>query len=404
MAPRILETRWTGPAARNQRATHPASAWHCVPRLPRFIRIAMTVVALHCASVTAEAAPASNDHRVVLVTLDGVRVQELFGGMDNVVAANATDSGIDEPEVTRRRYWRSTPRERREALMPFFWKTLAPAGMVLGNQAIGSTVKVRNSQWFSYPGYSEILTGQPQPDVVSNDLVRYPHETVLEYVHRALKLRSTDVAQIGSWDGFKMAASRSDGPFFMSGAYDLVPPALSTPEMDELGRLRNRVLELWEESSNDAITFRIGLAYLRKFEPRLLWLGFSQSDDFAHARRYDRVLDYLHVADGFLEELWTTLQSLDAYRGRTTLIVTTDHGRGRTSKDWADHDAGIPGCDDIWIAIIGPDTPVLGEVHDYASVLQSDIAATILQYLGLDYRDFNAKAGPPVPGSLRKSE
>jgi hypothetical protein len=164
----------------------------------------------------------------------------------------------------------------------------------------------------------------------------------------------------------------------MSGAYDLVPPALSTPEMDELGRLRNRVLELWEESSNDAITFRIGLAYLRKFEPRLLWLGFSQSDDFAHARRYDRVLDYLHVADGFLEELWTTLQSLDAYRGRTTLI--------------------------IWIAIIGPDTPVLGEVHDYASVSQSDIAATILQYLGLDYRDFNAKAGPPVPGSLRKSE
>jgi hypothetical protein len=25
----------------------------------------------------------------------------------------------------------------------------------------------------------------------------------------------------------------------------------------------------------------------------------------------------------------------------------------------------------------------------------------MLQYLGLDYRDFNPSAGPPVPGSLR---
>jgi len=83
------------------------------------------------------------------------------------------------------------------------------------------------------------------------------------------------------------------------------------------------------------------------------------------------------------------------------LIITTDHGRGRTPKDWAEHDAGIPGCDDIWLAIIGPDTPALGEVRNYAPVTQSDIAATMLQYLGVDYRKFNPQAGPPVPGSLK---
>jgi hypothetical protein len=284
--------------------------------------------------------------------------------------------------------------------MPFFWRKLAPAGMVLGNQAAGSRVTVRNDQWFSYPGYAEILTGQPQPDVVSNDIVRYPHETVLDYVHRKLDLPFTAVAQIGSWDGFKAAASRTDGTFFMNGAYDLVPPELSTPEMDYVGPLRKQVLELWEEGSNDALTFRLALAYLRKHEPRVLWLGFSQSDDWAHARRYDRLLDYLHTADEFLAELWTTVQSSDHYRGTTMLIVTTDHGRGKTPKDWAEHDAGIPGCGDIWIAIVGPDTPATGEVHDHADVTQSDIAATMLEYLGLDYRDFNPKAGPPVPGSL----
>jgi hypothetical protein len=361
------------------------------------------VLLLCCLTGSAiDAAEADDARRVILVTLDGVRIQEVFGGMDATIAsAGEADSGIYEIDVTRERYWRETPQQRREALMPFFWKTLAPAGMVLGNQSLGSTVKVRNSQWFSYPGYSEILTGQPQPDVLSNDLVRYDHETVLDFAHRKLKLGPTQVAQIGSWDGFKMAASRADGTFFMNGAYDLVPPALSDPEMDYAGKLRPQVMELWEEGSNDALTFRIALAYIRKHQPHVTWLGFSQSDDWAHARRYDRLLDYLHLADQFLAELWTTLQSLDAYRGRTTLIVTTDHGRGRTPKDWAEHDAGIAGCDDIWIAIFGPDAPALGEVRNHPGATQSDIAATMLQYLGLDPREFNSQAGPPIAGSLK---
>jgi hypothetical protein len=29
-----------------------------------------------------------------------------------------------------------------------------------------------------------------------------------------------------------------------------------------------------------------------------------------------------------------------------------------------------------------------------------DTAATMLQYLGLDHRDFNPDGGPPIPGSL----
>jgi hypothetical protein len=349
-------------------------------------------------AITAAQAP---DRNIVLVTLDGVRIQELFTGMDAQIAAADADSGIEDINVTRSRYWRDTARERREALMPFFWKTLVPAGMVLGNQALGSKVTVRNPMWFSYPGYSEILTGQPQPDVQSNDIVRYPHQTVLDYVYRALELKPTGVAQIGGWDGFKMAASQSDGTFFMNGAYDSVPAELSTPEMDYLVGLRKQVMELWEEGSNDALTFRIALAYLKRHEPRVLWLGFGQSDDWSHARRYDRLLDYLHLADSFIGELWGTLQSMDRYRDRTTLIITTDHGRGRTPKDWVDHDTGIEGSQDIWIAIIGPDTPALGEVSHHADITQSDIAATMLQYLELDYRKFNPDAGPPISGSLK---
>ena len=143
--------------------------------------------------------------------------------------------------------------------MPFFWKTLAPAGMVLGNPAKGSRVTVRNDKWFSYPGYSEILTGQAQPDVKSNDFVRYPHKTVLEHVQAELGLGFSEVAQIGSWDGFKYAASRSDGGFLMNGARDALPAELSTPMIDLLVDLRRQVMQLWEESSNDVLTYRIAL-------------------------------------------------------------------------------------------------------------------------------------------------
>ena len=366
------------------------------------MRFAATVACVFGSLALTAAAAETTDRNVVLVTLDGVRIQELFTGMDPVLAnATAVESGIYEIDVTRSRYWRETAEERREALMPFFWKTLVPAGMVVGNPARGSGVTVRNTQWFSYPGYSEMLTGEAQPEIQSNDLVRYPHETVLDYIHRKFGLKPTEVAQIGSWDGFKFAASEHDGGFFMSGARDPVPPALSTPEMDTLIALRREVMQLWEESSNDTLTFRLALSYLKQHQPRVLWLGLGQSDDWAHARRYDLVLDYLHLADQYLAELWNTLQSMDRYRGRTTLIITTDHGRGRTPQDWAEHDAGIEGSQDIWIAIIGPDTPALGEVAGQPGVRQSDVAATMLQYLGLDHRDFNADGGPPIPCSLK---
>ena len=146
----------------------------------------------------------------------------------------------------------------------------------------------------------------------------------------------------------------------------------------------------------------MALAYLQKHQPRVLWIGLGQSDDWAHARRYDRVLEYLHLTDRQLGDLWRTVQSMDRYRNRTTLIITTDHGRGRTPVDWIDHDTGIQGSQDIWLAIIGPDTPATGEAGDFPDVTQSDVAATMLQYLGLDYRDFNPNAGPPIPRSLRR--
>lgn len=361
------------------------------------------LAALMCTLLVAPVRADLRTRNVILVTLDGLRIQDFFRGMDADIAAyqEQHDEYAEIAEM-REQFWRDTPEQRRAALMPFFWQQLAPMGVVFGNKDKGSNVQVRNAVRWSSPGYAEIMTGQPQAEVVDNTLVRYPHPTVMEYVQSALHLDHARVAEIGSWDGFSTAAASSADRFVMVGAQELIPPDLSTPELDLLGQLRREVMELWEEGSNDALTYRMAEGYLRMQQPRLLWIALSQSDDWAHAGRYDRLLAYMHLADDFLRRLWGTLQSLDAYRDKTTLIITTDHGRGLTPADWLEHDASVPGSEDIWLAVIGPDTPHRGEVAPSATFHQSDIAATLLQFFGLDYRDFNVAAGPPIPGTLHQ--
>ena len=80
-------------------------------------------------------------------------------------------------------YWHSTPQERREALMPFLWSTIASQGQIFGNRDLGSESQVTNGLNFSYPGYNETLTGVADPRIHSNDNVPNPNVTVFEWLN-----------------------------------------------------------------------------------------------------------------------------------------------------------------------------------------------------------------------------
>jgi hypothetical protein len=339
----------------------------------------------------------SPPRRVILITFDGVRTQELFGGMDTTIAGSGSDGGVYDLERLRRDYWRPTPEERRRALMPFLWDSLIPRGLVFGDQSQDSRARITNPHGFSAPGYLEILTGQAQPDVASNDPVRYSHETVLQYARRRLGLPSRGVAAFTSWDNFRFYVSSEPDAVFVNAGYDTLPSILATPAMRDVATLQTRALALWEGSRLDAFTGAMAMGYLSRFRPRLLYVAMNDTDDLAHSRRYDRLLDALHALDSWLRDLWHVVQTTPGYRGRTTLILSTDHGRGRTPKDWDDHGEGVPGSEEIWIAVIGPGTPSMGAVAGGPEVHQADIAATILACLGLDVRDWSAEPGPPLP-------
>ncbi len=100
-------------------------------------------------------------------------------------------------------------------------------------------------------------------------------------------------------------------------------------------------------------------------------------------------------------QLWNTLQQLPAYRDQTTFIITTDHGRGSGLVEWKEHGVEEKGSENIWIAVIGPDTPPLGERTHTAEVHQAQIAATVAALLGKDYRR-RCPAAPPIAEVLAR--
>lgn len=354
--------------------------------LRTIVALALLALGLPRAASAAEPAPLRTE-RVVLVTLDGVRVQELFGGIDpTILDADKKLSGIIDVGGLRNRFMRPSPKERREALMPFFWSSFGRRGLVLGNADRGNPVRVTNRFRVSYPGYAEILTGADQPKVASNLPFRMPRPTVLEVLKQEKGWAFDDVAVFASWQTFNLIAHREADAFFTNAGYARVEPRWATPGMEPLNTLQMQMLTPWDNVRFDRVTYGLALEFLQAHQPQLLYLAIGDMDDWGHARRYDRAIQSIHAADTALRELWDLLQSMDAYRDKTTVIVTTDHGRGLTPEDWIDHDEETPGSEATWIAVMGPDTPALGEPEQAGAFTAGQIAATLARFYGVDYR------------------
>ena len=146
----------------------------------------------------------------------------------------------------------------------------------------------------------------------------------------------------------------------------------------------------------DAFTFYYGLEYMKRNKPRVMYFAFDETDDFAHGGEYGAYLNAAHYTDGFISELWSFLQSDAQYKGKTTLIVTCDHGRGNNTEDWKHHGEKIPVANQIWFVALGPDTQPLGEMKGEAQLYQNQLAKTIAAMLGMDYKG-ESKIGEVVP-------
>ena len=129
----------------------------------------------------ASCAQTTKTENVFLITLDGLRWQELFTGADSMLLSD--ERYVDHPEALAEQFWADDPITRRKTLMPFFWTVMAREGQLYGHRAYSNQVNVTNTFLSSYPGYNEILTGFADDRIDSNDKVDNPNKTVLEFVN-----------------------------------------------------------------------------------------------------------------------------------------------------------------------------------------------------------------------------
>jgi len=329
---------------------------------------------------------------------DGLRWQEVFSGAEESLITKK-DGGVANVTALKKSYWRATSEERRLALMPFLWSVIVKRGQIFGNRQLGSDAYVTNGFFFSYPGYSEALCGFADSRINSNNKVPNPNVTVLEWLTRQSSFEG-GIAAFGAWDVIASVFNPVRSGLVVNAGWDPFTAVAATPQLELLNRLKAETPRVWDDEPFDALPFYTAVEYLKAQKPRILYLSLGETDDWAHDRHYAHYLEAAHRVDDYLRILWETAQLMPEYHESTTLIFSTDHGRGSGRKRWTSHGQKLPDSKYTWMAFLGPDTPPLGERSHIPAVTQDQIAATLAALLGYDYNAAVPQAGKPISAVL----
>lgn len=317
---------------------------------------------------------------LIFITLDGLRWQEIFHGADSAILYN---NEYSKDKNIAGQFWRKSSVERREMLMPFFWNVIGTQGQLYGNRDYKNDVNCANPHWFSYPGYSEILTGFIDRRVKSNDKIENPNYTFLEFIHQQPGFQNS-VAAFATWDVFPYIFREEKTGIPVNAGTEIAGGVLSEREslLDELQSLIKNPYG----SRYDAFTFYYAFEYLKRKQPRVMFIGFDETDEHAHKGRYDEYLKSAHHTDEMISRLWKWIQSHPQYKDQTTLVITTDHGRGKGHRNsWKNHGRLAFGSGQAWFTILGPDTPSNGEMKIESRCFLKQLAKTSASFLGVNY-------------------
>ena len=347
-------------------------------------------VVLFCFTLCAWAQSVEN---ILLITYDGLRFQEVFGGADERLLDPEAKAVTNRGEV-QEKYWADTPEARRERLLPFLWNVIAKDGQIFGHAESGSACVVTNGKNFSYPGYSELLTGFADDRIDSNAKRDNPNVTVLEWLNKQPELAGKVVA-FGSWDVFPYIINAKRSGLHVDAGWEGDSPMLTSERAQLVRGMAREFTRYWGSVRFDPFTFYPAVEYIKTHQPRVIYIAFGETDDWAHDGEYDLYLDSARQTDDYIRRLWELVQSLPQYAGKTAMLISTDHGRGDTAETWTSHGATTPTAERIWIAAMGPGIAGKGVVEE-SPTTQSQFAATAAALLGLDYKGATPEAAAAI--------
>ena len=344
--------------------------------------LTVVIAALFCIELHAQ--NGSKIENVIIVTIDGLRWQEVFNGIDVRIASDAVFNQKDSTGIFGN-YWGATAGERRKKLFPFLWNTMATKGQLYGNRALNTKVNNANPYWFSYPGYSEIFTGFVDTAINSNDYPANPNTNFLEFLNKQEEFRGK-IAAFGAWDAFGRILNQERSGFPVVGSHDLCGGARPDAEQRLMNTMKTDAYNPFGDQERlDVFTQYAALDYLKKKNPKVLYISYGETDEWAHAGHYKDYLNAAHAVDKWLGDIWNYIQSNKQYKDKTLLFITVDHGRGVGDK-WTSHHDYIPNSNEIWFAVMGPGIVAKGEVSGNFQLYQKQYAQTISQLLGYTFK------------------
>jgi hypothetical protein len=325
---------------------------------------------------------------IFIITTDGFRWEELFKGADSSLIYNS--KFVKDTLLSGQMFYDADLNMRRQKLMPFFWNVIAKQGQIYGNRLLDNKVNVKNLYKISYPGYSEILTGYADLRFVPNSPVKNRNTNVLEYLNKQENFKGKVVA-FSSWNILPFVFNEARSGFSVNSGYeilddrDLQSEMIDSVQQHETNKTSTR---------NDQLTYLSAKEYIEQHHPKAMFLGLGETDEYAHQGRYDIYLQKAAAVDKMIADLWYFIQTDPFYKNNTTLIVTTDHGRGKKGAAWRTHGFWVSGSGEVWLAMIGPDIAAEGEMKNNQQIWQKQIASTVALLVG---EHFEAEHGVGSP-------
>lgn len=122
---------------------------------------------------------------------------------------------------------------------------------------------------------------------------------------------------------------------------------------------------------------------IANLSPHFLLMYLADVDHAGHSGNWAEYIQAISIADSLVGELWATLQADQEYAGKTTMLITNDHGRH--SYNFSGHGDDCIGCRHIQLLAIGPDIHA-GLTSEIPRTIP-DITPTIGELLGFTAED-----------------
>ena len=330
----------------------------------------------------------NNAPNLIIITTDGFRWQEMFNGMDTTISNQSKFNHGDSLYIVNK-YGGVNAEDRQRKLMPFlFANNPAKSIRINGNRYFNNKVDVENPHWFSYPGYSELLTGYADPAINSNNYMPNPHSNLLAYINKQ-KAYQGKVIAFGAWDAFNRILNEKVSGFPVINAFESITQVLNDPSSKKMSELLADSYKPFKEvECLDVFTHYQAMHYLKTKQPKAMFISYGETDEWAHHGNYSNYLDAAHQVDQWIADIWNWVQATPGYKDNTYILVTTDHGRG-FGNEWTSHGADVKGASSTWFAIIGPNTVasknLFNSNNNNGQLYQKQLAATMSKLIGLPY-------------------